>query len=77
MPRRRRVPVTPTIVILVVLFAGIYFIWSGVASPSKLTFLGFEIETSSVGLILVVIAVALLVYLVGKNGVVYMPAPGI
>ena len=57
-------PLTPTIVIFVLLIAGLYFIWTGVSSPAKLKFLGFEMDTSSVGLVLVVLAVALLVYLV-------------
>ena len=57
-------PWTPTIVVLALLFAGILFIYSGVSSPSILKIMGLEINSSSVGLVMVALAVLLLIILI-------------
>jgi hypothetical protein len=61
----------PTLVVLVLLFAGIYFIWAGVYSPSRIEIGDMTINTSSAGLALVFLAAVLLIvlaYLESRRG---------
>jgi len=77
--RKQRTPILPTVVVLLLLFVGIYFTWAGVSSPSKIEISGMKIETSSVGLAVIFLAVGLLIvlaYLQYKGGgqfVMYPP----
>jgi len=74
----RRTPVTPSIVILLLTLAGIYFIWTGTSSPSKIEIGSMKIDSSSVGLLIIFLAVALiivLVYLSRKGNGEPMPLP--
>jgi hypothetical protein len=77
--QKQRNPVLPTVVVLVLLIVGIYFTWAGVSSASKIEISGMTIETSSVGLAIIFLAVILLILLVylgsksGKQYVAYKP----